>query len=57
MTIFTYTESFKSIAPILLDYRAKTNIARWQQPPLPLTLTAYPTPNPGSGGKRKKIAK
>ena len=29
---------------------AKPNIARWQPPPLPLTLTAYPTLTPGSGG-------
>ena len=31
---------------------AKTNIARYvNHPPLPLTLTAYPTPTPGLGSK------
>ena len=25
---------------------AKTKIGKWQTPPLPLTLTAYPTPTP-----------
>ena len=51
MIIITYTGSVKYIAAIYFVLGAKANIAMAAEvattPPLPLTLTAYPTPTPG----------
>ena len=47
MTIITYTGSLKYIAPIFLYWEQKQISQGGNDPPLPITLTAYPTPTPG----------
>ena len=52
MTIITYTGSFKYIPAIFWSQEQKLISRGGNQPSLPLTLAADPTPIPGQGSKK-----